>query len=120
MTSDLHCNIALDWRLLKTANGSKWCPPIEQDEDRDSIGTINDECHICGWKLVGRTMLLHVDQYVPFGKVDSRSFSCTKCSILFREHQAKLQHVKFESIETNIVGVVFHNKSDQLNVFHIH
>jgi hypothetical protein len=107
--SAIHSYIAPDWSHSKTSIASSGgCCASNQDDRQDHVeqghfdvdgadDEINgsEECHICGWQLVGRTMLQHLGDFNPSGEGERPTYVCSFCTKSFHENRAKLQHENF-------------------------
>ena len=103
--SAIYKYIAPDWSIAKQKeennNTDHQHPNNHDGNDKSSVVDNNKvvECHICGLRLVGRSFLQHLQDFVPVE--GSQKFSCKFCSKSFQEERAKLQHMNFCSKRHN-------------------
>eukprot|EP00536_Pseudo-nitzschia_multiseries_P006986 jgi/Psemu1/16594/gm1.16594_g len=100
--SGINTYIAPDWSIAKQtetnnldadAANEKTNNNNNDDDDDDDDGSKHEECHICGLKLIGRSVSQHFEDFVPVE--GSQTFRCDFCPKSFREERAKLQHMNF-------------------------
>jgi len=97
--SAIYKYIAPDWSIAKQKEENNNIDH-QHPNNHDGNGESNvvdkskvEECHICGLRLVGRSFLQHLQDFVPVE--GSQTFSCLFCSKSFQEERAKLQHMNF-------------------------
>lgn len=98
--SGIYTYIAPDWskaKLRECHNIDGRQPQNESNRENDNIKI--EECHICGFKLVGLSLSQHFRDFLPVDGV--QTFACDFCSKMFREERAKLQHMNFCSKRSN-------------------